>query len=123
MGEQIQRKRALTIDQLKQQRQRMVVVEEYGYNAVSTFLNQQTTPQNYAAISLVRRAYNVHHRRFSNSETVNQTQTHLFIAAFQYEYDYVENQVRDQQIDHATASALREQISYDEIVYMQNSRD
>ena len=66
MGEQIQHKRALTIDQLKQQRQQMVVVEEY---------------------------------------------------------DYVENQVRDQQIDHATASALREQISYDEIVYMQNSRD
>lgn len=120
---QIQHKRALTIDQLKQQRQQMVVVEEYGYNAVSTFLNQQTTPENYAAISLVRRTYNVRHRRFSNSETANQAQTHLFIAAFQYEYDYVENQVRDQQIDHTTASALREQISYDEIVYMQNSRD
>ncbi|MFD0897452.1 cation:proton antiporter [Loigolactobacillus binensis] len=108
---------------LKPQRQRLAQIEEYGYNAVIDYLNQQTTPETYAAIALVRQSYSVRHRRFNNPDDTNQKQMHLFITVFQYEYDYVENQLRDQQISTNTASQLREQISYDEIVYMQNNNE
>ncbi|MFD1318180.1 cation:proton antiporter [Loigolactobacillus zhaoyuanensis] len=119
---QAQPDREQFIKKIKQQRQQLAVIEESGYNAVTAFLNHQTTPENYAAIAIVQQSYNVRHRRFSNTETANQEQMHLFIAAFQFEYDYVENQLREQKINTTTASQLREQISYDEIVYMQNSQ-
>ncbi len=119
---QFKQQREQFVKKIKQQRQQLALIEEYGYNAVASFLNQQTTPETYPAVALVRQSYNVRHRRFSNTEAANQEQMHLFIAAFQSEYDFVEQQLREEKITTIIASQLREQISYDEIVYMQNSR-
>ncbi|WP_125980919.1 cation:proton antiporter [Loigolactobacillus iwatensis] len=106
---------------IKDTRQIFTRIEERGYNAVIEYLNNETTAENFAAIGIVRRSYRERHRRFSNSDETNDTQKDLFITAFQYEYDYVDNHLNDQLISIDTAKQLREQISYDEIVYMQNS--
>lgn len=71
-------------------------------------------------ISIVQRYYRERQRRYQNNPDSNEIQEELFINAFQFEYNFVQNQLNENKITRELASALYEQISNDELVYMQN---
>ncbi|PWF99831.1 cation:proton antiporter [Levilactobacillus bambusae] len=106
---------------LSDRRQAMAEIETDGYNAVMTYLGNIMTPENVAETSAVRRYYNLRHRRMTNSNETNEEQNDLFIQAFQYEYNYIQAQLSSNKISKALANQLYEQVSTDELVYMQQS--
>lgn len=71
-------------------------------------------------ISIVQRYYRERQHRYQNNPDSNEIQEELFINAFQFEYNFVQNQLNENKITRELASALYEQISNDELVYMQN---
>lgn len=98
------------------------VIENHGYEAVVTYLGQINTPANQIDVNAVRNYYNVRHRRLSQHKT-NRSQNELFIQAFQYEYNYVSQRRATQAISGALATELYQQITTDQMLYMQQVTD
>ncbi|CAJ1229718.1 Na+/H+ antiporter [Levilactobacillus zymae] len=93
-------------------------METQGYHAVIETLTALATPDNQAEINAVRSSYNTRHRRFTQRDT-SDLQNELFIQAFQYEYNYVRQQRLNHTIPSALADDLYQQISTDQMLYMQ----
>ncbi|RYL94977.1 sodium:proton antiporter [Sporolactobacillus sp. THM7-4] len=95
-------------------------LEQIGYQAVSDFLREQDTAQKDDEVNIVLRHYDERHRRINASEKKKELQSNLFIQAFQTQYEYIQKKLADKKISPRDAKKLGEQISYDEMVYMQN---
>ncbi|WP_162208390.1 hypothetical protein [Lacticaseibacillus saniviri] len=76
---------------------------------------QERTPE----ANVIASFYQQRHNRFVANDDLNAEENSLYVMAFQYEYQYVDTQLRAKQLSTEVANALREQISYDEMVYMQ----
>lgn len=88
---------------------------------VDTFLHSIETPANVNEVTMVRRTF-FQRKRFFSHDTSLDTEliTNLSIEAFQLEHSYVQTQLNNDQISQELANALNEQISTDELVYMQS---
>lgn len=93
-------------------------MEDQGYTDVMTYLQTIATVDNQTEVNAVRNFYNVRHRRLNRHKT-NQHENELFIQAFQYEYTYVAQRRASQEIPSALADELYQQISTDQMLYMQ----
>lgn len=98
-----------------------ILMEESGYQAAINYLTSITTVENSMTVTMVRQFLSVRHRRSFSNETELISQNNIFISAFQLEYNFVQLQLEQNLISRETANSLREQISYDEMVYMQNT--
>ncbi|MHC9536247.1 cation:proton antiporter [Dellaglioa sp. BT-FLS60] len=97
------------------------LMEASGYQAAITYLTSVTTSENSMTVTMVRQFLSIRHRRSSATETQLVLQNNIFISAFQLEYNFVQLQLEQNLINPTTANLLREQISYDEMVYIQNN--
>ncbi|RRK10079.1 Na+/H+ antiporter [Lactiplantibacillus garii] len=95
-------------------------VEQKPYAAVIQFLNDHGTTDNQQAIGIVRRAYDERHRRLSGERDFQEAQNELLIEAFQLEYNFIQSQTSRKQYDPELANQLYEQISTDQLVYLQS---
>lgn len=116
-----------TVSQSRQQKRQAIhdaflALEMQGYTAATAALTTLATPANQSEINAVRTYYNTRHRRFTRHET-NATQNELFIQAFQYEYDYVRQRRLTRAIPGALADDLYQQISTDQMLYLQQITD
>ncbi|KRL47411.1 NhaP-type Na+ H+ and K+ H+ antiporter [Levilactobacillus spicheri DSM 15429] len=93
-------------------------MENQGYTDVMAYLTKISTVENQSEVNSVRNFYNVRHRRLDRHKT-NRHENELFIQAFQYEYTYVSQQRAAQTIPPALADELYQQISTDQMLYMQ----
>lgn len=93
-------------------------LESVGYQAVSKYLKQLRDPENIAEVNLVQHYYAYRHQRFSNNETDETQERDLIIIAFQYEYEFVQQELRKHQLAPELVTALNEKISTDQFVYM-----
>ncbi|WP_054762687.1 hypothetical protein [Secundilactobacillus collinoides] len=99
----------------------MKELESAGYNAVMLYLSSVENEENRSEINVIRHYYMVRHNRFSQSDTKNETESELFIRAFQFEYTYVQGTASQQDLSPELVSTLQQKISMDQLVYMQSN--
>jgi len=95
-------------------------VEQKPYDAVLQYLGDTITAENQQAIGIVRRAYDERHRRLSGERDMQETQNELLIEAFQLEYNFIQSQLANQTFNQELGNQLYEQISTDQLVYLQS---
>lgn len=100
--------------------QKVQQVEQKPYHAVIKYLNESYNDKNAQEISIVRRAYDERHRRLNNQQNDGEQQNELLIEAFQYEYTFIQTQASANKYNSALSNALYEQISTDQLVYVQS---
>lgn len=107
---------------LNQSRQIMINVEQLGNQAVMTWLKNQQVSSDQAAINFVRDTYIKRSRRFKRDDDKadDEMLNALYLAAFQAEYQFVQDALSRDKLSTSLAKSLREQVSYDQMVYMQN---
>lgn len=101
-------------------RENFLTIEADIYNNVASFLNDVSSVDNQTEVNAVRNYYNARHRRFVSKETTDM-ESELFIQAFQYEYTYIRQQRSANLLSPALADELYQQISTDQMLYMQES--
>lgn len=111
------------IERNRQMWQQMRAVENKPYRAVVDYLNRQYNDHNHQAISIVRRSYDQRHRRLSGTRDLQEAQNELLIEAFQLEYNFIQTQMAAKKISHDLGNQLYEQISTDQLVYLQSVND
>ncbi|MFD1421052.1 Na+/H+ antiporter [Lactiplantibacillus songbeiensis] len=94
--------------------------EQKPYNAVVKMLNDSYTKDNQQEVLIVRRAYDERHRRLSGTRDFQQAQNELLIEAFQWEYNFIQAQLTTKKYNRELGNALYEQISTDQLVYLQS---
>ncbi|WP_288530593.1 sodium:proton antiporter [uncultured Secundilactobacillus sp.] len=108
-------------DFMAAKQQLMAQMEDRGFQAVMTYLNQVETAANQTEVEVVRHYYTVRHSRFNRNEATNDKEDQLFIQAFQYEYAFVQRAANDQKLSDALVNELHSKISMDQLVYMQSA--
>ncbi|GAB5052626.1 cation:proton antiporter [Pediococcus ethanolidurans] len=99
----------------------LVEIEDRTTQQVFKYLKSpMVNKESHTDISIVQRYYRERHRRYQNNSNSNEIQEELFIKAFQFEYNFVQNQLSENKLTRELATALYEQISNDELIYMQN---
>ncbi|BDZ31531.1 Na+/H+ antiporter [Lactiplantibacillus sp. WILCCON 0030] len=112
--------REQSIEKNRQVWAQMREVEQKPYTVVVNFLNNQYNESNRQAVGIVRRAYDERHRRLSGTRDFQDAQNELLIQAFQLEYNYIQAQMATKKISHDLGNQLYEQISTDQLVYLQS---
>lgn len=121
----------LTKDQLIARNKKMWLsmkdIEAKPYEEVIRYLNNNTDDENLKEISVARRAYDERHRRLVNAgnteENMLDEQNEMLIEAFQQEYNFIQMKVSTKDYDRELGNALYEQISTDQLVYLQSVND
>lgn len=105
----------------KQNRQSIQRILKITSKKVNQYLQSVETPENANEVALVRRAYLQQRELFSRGQELDgDTVNSLFIDAFQYEHSYVQERQAAGKLKPELANALNEQISTDELVYVQS---
>ncbi|MFC6176574.1 cation:proton antiporter [Companilactobacillus huachuanensis] len=118
--------RSEMIKRNRQMWQQMAVTEKKPFEKVTSYLNQSliNDSENSREINLVRRAYDERHRRLTSSFVENynfkDNQNELLIEAFQQENNYIQSKIATKEFSTELGSALYEQISTDQLVYLQS---
>ncbi|GEO65335.1 Na+/H+ antiporter [Companilactobacillus nantensis] len=118
--------RADMIAKNKKMWRQMAVTEKKPFEKVTSYLNQSLVndKEKSREINLVRRAYDERHRRltrtFNENENFENDQNELLIEAFQQENTYIQSKVATKEFSTELGSALYEQISTDQLVYLQS---
>lgn len=106
---------------VRAQREELAQLMDVLTEAVIHYLNSIQTPDNLAQINIVRNSYLQRTQQFRRSEDLDEDYvSDLFIQIFQAEHTFVQEQQASQTIVPELANRLNEQISTDELVYMQN---
>jgi len=108
------------IERNRQMWAQMRQIEQKPYDAVLQYLSDTITAENQQAIGIVRRAYDERHRRLSGERDMQETQNELLIEAFQLEYNFIQSQLANQTYNQELGNQLYEQISTDQLVYLQS---
>ncbi|HAT54000.1 MAG TPA: sodium:proton antiporter [Lactobacillus sp.] len=102
----------------------MQTIERLGNDAAMQWLFNQNITRDPAAINAVRDSYIKRSKRFSRDQTNESEQINaIFLSAFQAEYQYIQDALSAEEISLDMAKALREQVSYDQMVYMKNAEN
>lgn len=127
---QMARRDTITREELiarnKKMWKQMAIVEKEPYEKITSYLTQSLVndSSNSREINIVRRAYDERHRRlmrnFNNQEDSDENQNELLIEAFQQENNYIQSKINSKEISAELGSALYEQISTDQLVYLQS---
>lgn len=89
--------------------------------AAIKYLDSIETTENRNEVAALRRTYTARSKFTGGQNTLESEQLqNLFIQAFQFEHSYVQQQLARQNIPQELANQLNEQISTDELVYMQS---
>lgn len=118
--------RAEMIARNKKMWRQMAVTEQKPYKKVISYLNQSLVndTEKSREINLARRAYDERHRRltrtFHENENFENDQNELLIEAFQQENTYIQSKIASKEFSPELGSALYEQISTDQLVYLQS---
>lgn len=112
--------RAELMTRNRQMWQQMRQIEQKPYEAVLAYLADTITADNQQAIGIVRRAYDERHRRLSGERDFQETQNELLIEAFQLEYNFIQTQLANKTFSSELGNQLYEQISTDQLVYLQS---
>lgn len=118
--------RAEMIEHNRKLWQQMAVVEKKPYEKIVSYLNQSLVndSSSHREINIARRAYDERHRRltanFASHEEFEQNQNELLIEAFQQENTYIQTKVSSKEFTPELGGALYEQISTDQLVYLQS---
>lgn len=118
--------RAEMIAKNKKMWRQMAVTEQKPYEKVISYLNQSliNDSEKSREINLVRRSYDERHRRLTRtlneSENFENDQNELLIEAFQQENTYIQSKISSKEFSPELGSALYEQISTDQLVYLQS---
>lgn len=114
------------IQQNKDMWQQIAKTEQVPYEKIKAYLNRSllNDKENSREINLVRRAYDERHRRlnssFNQQSDFETSQNELLIKAFQQENNFVQSKVATNEFSSELGSALYEQISTDQLVYLQS---
>ena len=93
-------------------------MENWGYHAVLKYLRRMRRSDNKAEIRILRHYYELRHQRFNRPAEETTDESELLIAAFQYEYSYLQQISQKQELPLDLIQALNEKISTDQFVYM-----
>ncbi|MFC6260033.1 Na+/H+ antiporter [Levilactobacillus fujinensis] len=102
----------------QQRRENFYKIEAGVYTNVIDFLTSIASVDNQTEVNTVRNYYNARHRRIDTNQDDSQ-QNELFIQAFQFEYTYVREQRNARKLSPELADELYQQISTDQMLYMQ----
>ena len=119
--------RSEMIQRNRQMWQQMAITEKKPMEKITSYLTQSliNDGKNNREINLVRRAYDERHRRLTrsfinNNENFQDEQNELLIEAFQQENNYIQSKIATKEFSPELGSALYEQISTDQLVYLQS---
>ncbi|WP_054645644.1 hypothetical protein [Secundilactobacillus oryzae] len=107
--------------QLTQMHTDMMQMENRVFDRVIAYLNEIHNHTNTAEVDIVRHTYNQHHSRYLANQADQDHEQELFLKAFQFEYNFVQNEVQSGNISKELGNDLYQQISTDELAYMQSS--
>ncbi|UQS83004.1 cation:proton antiporter [Bombilactobacillus thymidiniphilus] len=93
-------------------------LENQGYLAVMNYLNDFQSTDNLIEVQWVRHYYENRHQKYNQSELDSDQEQQLIIQAFQYEYYFVQQEMKKHKLTADLVSALNEKISADQFVYM-----
>lgn len=114
--------RAELIERNKKMWKDIAKVEQKPYEKITSYLNQSLVndSDNQREINIVRRAYDERHRRLVGQDGYEDNQNELLIEAFQQENTYIQSKITTKEFSRDLGSALYEQISTDQLVYLQS---
>jgi CPA1 family monovalent cation:H+ antiporter len=102
-------------------RKKMLSIIIKTTEAVQDYLRTLNDKENAHEINFILEYYNQLLQRYQSNENLDDDlMSNLFIQAFQYEHSFVQQQLASGQISTNVANNLNEQISTDELVYMQS---
>lgn len=105
----------------KNERETINDVQSIIYQNVEQYLRSISSPKNVNEIAMINHIYLQKKHFFSRDSHVDtDLVTTLFIEAFQFEHSYVQQQLAAGKLSQELANALNEQISTDELVYVQS---
>lgn len=105
----------------KNEREAINDVQSIIYKNVEQYLRSISSPKNVNEIAMINHIYLQKKHFFSKDLHVDtDLVTTLFIEAFQLEHSYVQQQLAAGKLSQELANALNEQISTDELVYVQS---
>ncbi|WP_203651595.1 cation:proton antiporter [Secundilactobacillus yichangensis] len=107
-------------EQFEKHGEDILPIEEAGFEAVMTYL-KQNSGENGVETNLVRRFYRTRHRRIRGGDVDPDMVYQLFMRAFHAEYELVQRAIANGDISADLAEKLQQRISFDEITYIQNS--
>lgn len=105
----------ITIDE----RKRLSTAFQVIMANINHYLGSIETPENINEIIMVRRVYLQQRFMLNQSADTDQVTT-LFIEAFQAEHSFVQHQLATSVISQELANSLNEQVSTDELVFVQS---
>jgi len=113
--------RAELIERNKKMWKDMAKVEQKPYEKITSYLNQSLVndSDNKREINIARRAYDERHRRLVGQDGYEENQNELLIEAFQQENTYIQSKINTKEFSRDLGGALYEQISTDQLVYLQ----
>lgn len=100
--------------------QQLCLIDQQTYPAVIDYLNEQLTYAHTREVAIVRTAYDQRHRQLVGEQDFIDEQNTLLIAAFQQEYNYIQDQITTKNINRELGQALNEQVSTDRLAYLQS---
>lgn len=100
--------------------QQLCLIDQQTYPAVIDYLNEQLTHAHTREVAIVRTAYDQRHRQLVGEQDFIDEQNTLLIAAFQQEYNYIQDQITTKNISRELGQALNEQVSTDRLAYLQS---
>lgn len=105
----------------KNERETINDVQSIIYQNVEQYLRSISSSKNVNEIAMINHIYLQKKHFFSRDAHVDtDLVTTLFIEAFQFEHSYVQQQLAAGKLSQELANALNEQISTDELVYVQS---
>ncbi len=93
-------------------------MEDAIYTQVNAYLDKIETSENSAAVAFARNGYNFRHARIDRSDGSDDRRNQLLIEAFQYEYSYVAEAFKNNEISRGLSDQLNQSITTDQMVYM-----
>jgi NhaP-type Na+/H+ and K+/H+ antiporters len=110
------------LDQNRKLWDKIAEVEKKPYAKITSYLNQSLVNDsaNNREIGIARRAYDERHRRLVGRDHYENDQNELLIEAFQQENTYIQHLISTKEISRELGGALYEQISTDQLVYLQS---
>lgn len=98
------------------------LAHEVGKKAGINFLEKQLLEENYTEAKYLLGYYQRRKQHETDIEETNfeNESNALFREAYQMEYIYVQDMLEQEKITKETSNLLKEQITYDEMVYVNN---
>ena len=95
-------------------------IEDKSFSQINEYLDEIESMENSNSVNFVRRSATFRHMRGDSNHERDENRNELLIKALQFEYQFVSEQYRNNNIDKELSDRLNQSIATDQMVYLQS---